>query len=276
MAIDAKILSKYDALKAWLSRRERAVVAFSGGVDSTLLLYAAKEAGLKKLLAVTVVSPLLPEGEQHEAEAFCASQGVTRAVLQFDPFSVEGFRENPKDRCYHCKKHIFENIRALAEREGIECVCEGSNADDVSDYRPGMRAIRELGICSPLLEVGLSKTEIRALLNGFGLPCGNKPSLACLASRIPYGDAITEEKLIMADKAEQLLFSLGFSQCRVRIHGNIARIEVLPEDIPRFLDEGIRSGVDSVFKKLGFAYVTLDLKGYRTGSLNEVLDFTGK
>ena len=268
MRIDIETKKKYDTLTAWFSRQEKAVIAFSGGVDSTLLLYAAHAACGENALAVTVLSPLLPQKERGEAEEFCKCRGIRQKTLSFDPFSVDGFSDNPKDRCYHCKKQIFTGIKAIANEEGITCVCEGSNKDDLSDYRPGMRAIEEFSVKSPLLETGLSKAEIRSLSEYFGLPTFDKPSMACLASRIPYGQEITAEKLSMIDRAEAYLFEKGFSQCRVRHHGEIARIEVLSGEIPRLLSEDIRMDAEEKLKDLGFKYVTVDLQGYRTGSLN--------
>jgi uncharacterized protein len=185
---------------------------------------------------------------------------------------IEGFAGNPPDRCYLCKRHLFSKIAGIARRERLSCVMEASNADDVGDYRPGMRAVRELGIMSPLLDAGLTKPEIRELLHGRGVPGWDRPSMACLASRIPYGEAITEEKLRRIDAAEDLLRSLGFARCRVRHHEGLARIEVEPEMIARLLEPEVREKVAGRLEELGFTWTTVDLEGYRTGSLNEGID----
>ena len=260
-------LEKYDRLKACLRSFQSLAVAFSSGVDSALLLYAAKEALGERAIAVTAASGTFPKRELDEAKAFCAEHGILQEIVEFREMEVEGFRENPKNRCYICKKALFQEIRKAAAAHGIDTVAEGSNLDDLGDYRPGLTAIAELGIESPLRTCGLTKSDIRALSGYFGLPTWNKPSYACLASRFVYGETITIEKLSMVDRAEQLLFDLGFSQFRVRIHGMMARIEVLPEDFPKLLEN--RLPVVRALKEYGFTYVSMDLAGYRTGSMNE-------
>ena len=212
-----------------------------------------------------------PSEESSEAEDFCRREGIRQIVYDFDVMAVEGFSENPPDRCYLCKRALFENIQRIASENGLSCVVEGSNLDDNQDYRPGHRAIAELGIKSPLRDAGLTKAEIRQLSHEFGLPTWDKPSYACLASRFVYGEAITPEKLSMVEQAEQYLMDQGFRQMRVRVHGNLARVEVLPEDIPRLLSDGLRRSVSERLKSLGFSYVTLDLAGFRSGSMNEAL-----
>jgi len=265
------LMDKYEELKAYLSSLESAVVAFSSGVDSTFLLYAAKEALGDKVMAVTATSCSFPIRELNEAKAYCEEQGIRHEVVASEELKIEGFSHNPKNRCYLCKRELFEKIRAIAEREGMKEVLEGSNLDDNGDYRPGLIAIEELGIKSPLRHIGFTKDEIRSLSEYFGLPTWNKQSFACLASRFPYGEEITEEKLGMVDKAEQYLLDLGLHQLRVRIHGNIARIELMPDEFDKIMEEKIRAQVYAVFKEIGFDYVTLDLMGYRTGSMNETL-----
>jgi uncharacterized protein len=263
---------KYQSLIAYIKELDRVAVAFSSGVDSTFLLYAAKEALGEKAIAITAISDLIPKREQEEAFKFCKDNGIKQIVYKANPFEVEGFSGNPSNRCYICKKHLFSHMKALAVGQDIQHVLEGSNLDDEGDYRPGMQAIAELGILSPLRIIGFTKQEIRDLSSKFGLPTANKPSFACLASRIPYEETITENKLFMVEKAEELLFNEGFKQFRVRIHGDdLARIEVLPEDFNRFLDEEYRIRIYDILKVYGFNYVSLDLKGYRTGSMNEVL-----
>ena len=248
-----------------------AVVAFSSGVDSTFLLRVAHEELGERAVAVTVRSQLVPWRELDEAAAFCRKEGVRHAFIDFDACAVSAVADNPPDRCYHCKKAIFEKISAFARANGLAAVVEGSNADDDGDYRPGRRAIRELGIRSPLHEVGLTKDEIRAHSRLIGLSTWSKPSFACLASRFPYGERITAAGLERVERAEQWLHDagLGLTQLRVRSHGDLARIEVPPCDIPRLAARG--DEIVAALKGLGFAYVTLDLQGYRTGSLNETL-----
>ena len=260
-------LEKYDRLKACLRSFQSLAVAFSSGVDSALLLYTAKEALGERAIAVTAASGAFPKRELDEATAFCAEHGILQEIVEFREMEVEGFRENPKNRCYICKKALFQEILRAAAVHGIDTVAEGSNLDDLGDYRPGLTAIAELGIESPLRTCGLTKSDIRALSGYFGLPTWNKPSYACLASRFVYGETITIEKLSMVDRAEQLLFDLGFSQFRVRIHGMMARIEVLPEEFPKLLEN--RLPVVRALKEYGFTYVSMDLAGYRTGSMNE-------
>ena len=247
-------------------------VAFSGGVDSTFLLRVAHDVLRDRVIAVTATSCSFPERERKEAQAFCEQNRITHVLCQSEELDIEGFRHNPTNRCYLCKRELFEKILAIAGDRDIAFVAEGSNLDDNGDYRPGLIAVKELGIRSPLRKAGLTKADVRALSRELGLPTWDKQSFACLSSRFVYGETISEEKLSMVDRAEQLLLDLGFRQVRVRIHGKIARIEITPDQFPLLLQEDVRGQVYDQFKSFGFSYVTLDLKGYRTGSMNETLD----
>lgn len=265
------IHEKYQDLLGYLKSLESVVVAFSSGVDSTFLLKAAKEALEDRVLAVTASSCSFPERELKEAKVFCEQMGIRHVICKSEELDIEGFRQNPKNRCYLCKHELFEKIWAIAEENHMRAVVEGSNVDDDGDYRPGLMAVKELGVKSPLRQVGLTKAEIRELSKELDLPTWDKQSFACLSSRFVYGETISEEKLQMVDKAEQLLLDLGFHQLRVRIHGMMARIEVSPDELPRLVQDDIREQVYNYLKELGFTYVTMDLGGYRMGSMNETL-----
>ncbi len=262
---------KLAQLKALLKKLGSVVVAFSGGVDSTFLLKVAQEVLRDKVLAVTIDSNSFAKKELREANVFCEQQGIVQEVCKFNELDVEGFCQNPPNRCYICKKALFENLLEIAKEHKIAFVVEGSNIDDEGDYRPGMQAVKELGICSPLREVGLTKQEIRQLSRNYGLAVWNKPSSACLSSRFAYGEQITREKLKMVEQAEQFLQDLGFTQVRVRVHGSLARIEVLSEEIPQLMLQDNRKRIAEKLKEYGFSYVTMDLCGYRIGSMNESL-----
>ncbi len=262
---------KYQTLQKNLQACGRIAVAFSGGVDSTFLLKAAHDALGDGAIAVTARSCSFPKRELREAQAFCKAEGVRQLVIESEEMEIAGFRHNPKNRCYLCKRALFEKMTAAAAELGITVIAEGSNVDDEGDYRPGLIAIRELGVKSPLREAGMTKAEIRALSRELGLPTWDKQSFACLSSRFVYGEEITPEKLGMVDQAEQLLLDLGFRQVRVRIHGTIARIELQPEEMDRFLEENRKHRLAEQFHGLGFTYVTLDLDGYKTGSMNKTL-----
>lgn len=266
---------KREALKTYLKGLAdmggSLAVAFSGGVDSTFLLATAYEVLGDGVFAMTVRSDFVPAKEISEAEAFCRERGIPQYIIEAGSDSIEGFCENPTNRCYLCKKEIFGRIKRIAREYGGVAVAEGSNMDDYNDYRPGMMAVKELGILSPLQEARLHKDEIRALSYEMGLPTADKPPYACLASRFVYGERITTEKLLMVEKAEDYLQSLGFRYVRVRIHGRLARIEVPADETRRLFETVSEQPVVEELKKLGFIYVTMDLQGYRVGSMNEAI-----
>lgn len=267
----SELLEKYEQLKDYLKSLKSVAVAFSSGVDSTFLLYAAKDVLKDKVIAVTASSCSFPKRELDEATKYCEENGIRHEICKSEELEIEGFSHNPKNRCYLCKHELFEKILKIAAREGINAVVEGSNLDDNGDYRLGLQAVAELNIKSPLRHIGFTKDEIRVLSKYFNLPTWNKQSFACLSSRFVYGETISEEKLSMVDKAEQLLLDLGFRQVRVRIHNMIARIEIMPEEFENLISENVRKQITEKFKEYGFDYVTMDLTGYRTGSMNEVL-----
>jgi len=263
--------SKYAELKRYLRGLERVAVAFSGGVDSTFLLKTAHDVLGGGVIAVTARSCSFPERELREASAFCEKEGIRHFICESEELDIDGFSQNPTNRCYLCKNELFTKIRAVALEHGITHIAEGSNADDDGDYRPGLQAVAEHGVKSPMRHAGLNKREIRELSKEAGLPTWNKQSFACLSSRFPYGETIDAGRLAMIDKAEQVLLDMGFHQVRVRYHGNLARIETDAAGFKLLEDENLRADIYSKFKNIGFTYVAADLLGYRTGSMNETL-----
>lgn len=262
---------KLNGLIKYFGELGSAAVAFSSGVDSTFLLKVAHDVLGKNVIAVTAKSALFPMRELDGAKAFCSELGIRHYICETDELEIDGFSENPPNRCYLCKKELFGKIIKIAREQNINNIVEGSNMDDTGDYRPGLAAVSELGIKSPLQAVKLCKEEIRELSKEMGLPAWEKPSFACLATRFAYGERITAQKLEMADKAEQLLLDRGFRQMRVRVHGNMARIEVMPDEFGKLISRNMREEIVQKFKSYGFTYVSMDLSGYRMGSMNEVL-----
>ena len=259
---------KYDKLLNILRELGSVAVAFSAGVDSTLLLKAAHEALGDRAAAVTICSVFVPRRELAEAEAFCAAEGIRHLVLEVGVLSIPGVAENPVDRCYLCKRAIFSRIAEAARDLGLAFVVEGSNTDDLGDYRPGMRAVRELGARSPLLEAGLTKDEIRAISRDLDLPTWGKPAMACLASRFETGQRLTSDALARVEQAEEWLAERGYGQLRVRVHKDLARLELDPTGRERLGAPEEAAAVNAALRALGFRYVTVDLGGYQMGSMN--------
>ncbi len=272
-----ELVQKVERLKDAFRQKRRVLVALSGGVDSTLLQEIAHLAlGFEDAIAVTAKSETLTPEEFQNVCDLAHARGWNHHVIEYSELEIPNYAENPVNRCYFCKRELFGRLRELAERWGCSAVVEGTNADDRGDYRPGMKAANETGTWAPLLEYGWTKSDIRDAARALGLPTWDKPSGACLSSRVPYGMPITREKLEQIALAEKVLKKLGFSQVRVRHHGTIARIEILPEEMPRLFSENLAGQIADEFRRIGFVYTTVDLLGYRTGSLNAVLSVDGE
>ena len=267
-----KARAKKETLMQRLQGLDRLLVAFSGGLDSTFLLAAAHDVLRDGVFAATAEGALFPSWEVEEAVAFARKKGINHIVFPFQVMEVPEFVSNPPDRCYHCKRALFKNLARMAGEKGIDHIAHGANVDDLQDYRPGSKAAKEADVLAPLVDAELGKEEIRFLSKEMGLSTWDKASMACLASRIPYGDAITEEKLRMIQEAERFLAECGLKQFRVRHHGDVARIEVNPADMGRLIQEEWRRKIVDRCREIGFLHVSLDLEGYVTGSLNKALD----
>jgi uncharacterized protein len=268
---DAALAAKAAALEARLRAAGRVLVAFSGGVDSSYLAWAADRALGADALAVTAVSPSYPAAHRRVAEQVVREFGLRHRFVATHEMDSAAYRANAPDRCYHCKSELFGVLGALRDELGFDAVAYGVNTDDTGDFRPGHRAAAERGVLSPFLDVGLAKAEIRALSRAAGLPTADLPASACLSSRLPYGTEVTPERLAQVEEGEERLRALGFRQVRLRHHGELARVEIAPGELPRALDPAVARAIVAAIKPLGFRFVSLDLEGYRTGSLNEVL-----
>ncbi|WP_330386499.1 ATP-dependent sacrificial sulfur transferase LarE [Natronincola ferrireducens] len=262
---------KFQNLKEYIKDLGSLAIAYSGGVDSTFLIKVAYDVLGEKAVAVTARSSTYPEREFREAVDYIKTIGAKHIVIESEELDIEGFSTNPVNRCYYCKKELFQKVQEVAKKLNIEFVADGSNQDDLKDYRPGMEAAKELKVVSPLKHVELTKEDIRNLSKDLDLPTWDKPAFACLSSRFPYGHEITIEKLSMVDRAENFLMDLGFRQLRVRHHGELARIEIGEKEFQKFLQPSLVKKIAKELKAIGFTYVCFDMEGYRTGSMNETL-----
>lgn len=269
--MNASLAGKYARLRERLAAYRGVVLAYSGGADSTLLLQVAHDVLGERLLAVTATSETYTPEECERAVRMARERGIRHRTIRTCELDKDAFRTNPPDRCYHCKYELLDRLRELAAAEGLAAVADGTNVDDAGDYRPGRRAADELGVIHPLADAGFTKADVRALSRELGLPTADLPAAACLASRFPYGERLTAEKLARVADAERFLRARGFAQVRVRAHGDLARIEVDPGDIARLTEPTLRTAVSDELRRLGFLYVSVDLEGYRTGSLNRAL-----
>jgi len=269
--VATEIAGKIEALRSWFAPIPRVVVAYSGGTDSTLVAAAAAATLGDRAVAVTAVSPSLPPGELEEARKVASAVGVRHRAVRTHEVDNPAYLANGLDRCYHCKTELYDVLLRVAEESGGALVVSGANLDDLGDVRPGLRAAEERGVRHPLVEVGMWKSDVRAAARELGVPTWDKPASACLSSRIAFGVMISVEELSKVGRAERVLKELGFAQCRVRVHGDVARVEVELAELPRFAEPGVRDQVVRALRSLGYRYVTLDLEGFRSGSMNPEL-----
>ncbi len=263
------ITKKTALLQKNLSHLSSLVIAYSGGLDSTLLLaVASKLANLQPCIAVTGVSKSIPEGDLQRAKRFCKEEGIRHILVSTNEVSLEEYVKNPENRCFFCKTELYEQVRKIAEKEGVHTIADGTNCSDLSDYRPGLKAAEEAGVIHPLVEAGFAKKDVRVALKELGYACWDMPSSPCLSSRIPYGEMITPQKLKQVEDAETYMHSLGFSTLRVRHHGDIARIEIPKEDFSLLLSEEISLQIQKKLHTIGFRFITLDIEGFRSGAFN--------
>jgi len=266
---------KKEKLIQYLKSLDSILVAYSGGVDSTLLLSLAHEALGSNVMAVTADSIIYPTGELTQAREFAKQRGISHILLPFDAIHIKEIVENSPDRCYFCKKALFKKLLEISKEKDLKYVAHAANIDDMKDFRPGQRAAEEMGILAPLVHADMNKEEIRYISKDMGLPTWDKPSMACLASRIPYGDAVREDFLKMIDKAEEFLSKQGFRQYRVRLHRDVARIEVEQSEIKRIIEDKMRASILNELRKIGFHHIAVDLEGFVSGKMNRVLDLEG-